>query len=198
MSVMAKVSDMHYGIRVMIEDNDGKYSIMIVDDEEGIIELLEDEFDTHGYKVTTSMKVLEGIEKLNKEFDAILADLKMPDGGGTAILKEVNKMEAIERPLFFFISGKHKDDEGEKFDIEGATDFFTKSATLDLTEVADQVTASIKKVRGDRFGEYTQEDLENIEEFDENNENSAQKNLTDKLEAIKKAQEARDNAAKEE
>ena len=63
-------------------------SLLLIDDEAGIVEMLTIVFEKEGYRVRSARGCVEGIEKLEAQIpDLILTDLKMPDGTGFDVLK---------------------------------------------------------------------------------------------------------------
>ena len=69
------------------------HSILVVDDEKGIREFLEITLKKEGYEVTLSSNGEEAVELCQKrEFDIVLADIKMPKGDGHMVLRKVKKL----------------------------------------------------------------------------------------------------------
>ncbi|MBN1150863.1 response regulator [candidate division WOR-3 bacterium] len=64
------------------------YSILIVDDEKSITELLKEILVSTGYKVDTTNDSLEALELINKNaYDVLLTDLKMPKMSGIELIE---------------------------------------------------------------------------------------------------------------
>ncbi len=101
-----------------------KLTVLIVDDDPDILDLLSEEFKCHGHNVSTAKSGNFAIDLLKRqEFDIVLSDFRMPNGNGLSVLRFINSME--NRPKFFFMSG------GAEMGIreclqEGATLFFLK------------------------------------------------------------------------
>ncbi len=117
-------------------------TVLIVDDEPDILELMEEEFKYCGYKTLTAIcgndaiKVLEG-----QKVDIVVSDFKMPNGNGMAVLTHVVKMK--DRPTFFFVSGQ-ADVSMEDAINAGAKKFFSKPFDLDelIKDIEVQLEAS--------------------------------------------------------
>lgn len=108
-----------------------KYSVLIVDDEPDILELMEEEFNYYGYQTMTADCGVNAIEKIrSNRFDIIVSDYKMPNGNGMAVLDEVNSMSPETRPDFFFVSGQADISIQDAIDA-GAKKFFSKPFDLD-------------------------------------------------------------------
>ena len=116
-------------------------TVLIVDDEPDILELMEEEFKYCGYDTITAIcgndaiKVLEG-----KGVDIVVSDYKMPNGNGMAVLSHVNKM--LNRPIFFFVSGQ-ADVSVEDALRAGAKKFFSKPFDLDelIKEIENDIAS---------------------------------------------------------
>ena len=108
-----------------------KYTVLIVDDEPDILELMEEEFNYYGYQTMTADCGVNAIEKIrSNRFDIIVSDYKMPNGNGMAVLDEVNSMDFDSRPDFFFVSGQADISIQDALDA-GAKKFFSKPFDLD-------------------------------------------------------------------
>jgi YesN/AraC family two-component response regulator len=64
--------------------------ILIVDDEDGIREVLRDFFQDQGFEVSEAADGTGALEMVRKEhFDVVLTDLRMPGLDGITLLKEI-------------------------------------------------------------------------------------------------------------
>jgi two-component system OmpR family response regulator len=62
--------------------------ILIVEDEPDILELLVDEFTHQGYEVLAAERVAQAERIIRSEvLDAVLSDVRMPDGNGIDLMK---------------------------------------------------------------------------------------------------------------
>ncbi len=104
-------------------------TVLIVDDEPDILELMEEEFKYCGYNTLVAMCGNDAIKILDtQKIDIVVSDYKMPNGNGMSVLSHVNNMKA--RPLFFFVSGQ-ADVSIEAALSAGARKFFSKPFNLD-------------------------------------------------------------------
>jgi signal transduction histidine kinase/CheY-like chemotaxis protein len=81
-------------------------TVLIVDDEEEILEVLKHIFESFGVKVLTASNGVEGIEVLNanlQNVDILISDMKMPLLDGPGFFKKVK--ETSYQGDFYFISG---------------------------------------------------------------------------------------------
>ena len=98
-----------------------KLSILVVDDEEEICNMLDDFLSRSGYKVKTVNNGAGAIELAMREnFNLVLCDMAMPDIFGYDVIKFLNKLK--KRPKIGIITGwggklKPMDDEEFKVDL---------------------------------------------------------------------------------
>jgi len=100
-------------------------TVLIVDDEADICQLLVDEFQAEGYRVFSASNGKQALQFiLKKSVDVIISDVKMPDGDGYWLLNQINKFVG-KRPLFFFVTStiNHSKEEIQKM---GALEVFLK------------------------------------------------------------------------
>ncbi len=69
--------------------NDAVCSILLVDDEPMLLELLEGYLSDHGYHVTTCGSGKEGLQSLTKQtYDVTICDLNMPGIDGLTVIQQ--------------------------------------------------------------------------------------------------------------
>ena len=67
-----------------------KPSVLIVDDEQVVCDLLHDELSEQGYLCTTVLNGKEALAKLEAEdFDVVLLDIRLPGMSGLEVLREI-------------------------------------------------------------------------------------------------------------
>jgi len=114
-------------------------TVLIVDDEKDILELIEDEFQYQGYDTLTAICGNDAVEILkNKEVQVVVSDFKMPNGNGMNVLSYVTQM--AKKPFFFFVSGQ-ADVSIDAAVKAGATKFFAKP--FDLEELIKEIEVII-------------------------------------------------------
>ncbi len=68
--------------------------VLVVDDEQGLRDLLSYELGIQGYQVVTAGDGMEALEKVRQfKFDMVITDLKMPKMGGMETLEEIKKID---------------------------------------------------------------------------------------------------------
>ena len=110
----------------------GTESLLIVDDEDPLRNLLRTAFTRKGYSVTSARDGLEAvdfIDDLQSEFDAVLLDLNMPGASGTDVLKAI-KAKRPHLPVLI-LSGHITAETRIELGKLGQREFMTKPYSLD-------------------------------------------------------------------
>jgi CheY-like chemotaxis protein len=80
-------------------------TILVVDDEVDLCEILQFDLEDAGYRVHTAYRAAEALEILQQRpIDLIVSDIRMPGGDGVHLLNEVRKKD-FELPPVIFVSG---------------------------------------------------------------------------------------------
>ena len=79
--------------------------ILVVDDDECLREILVEMLTRYGAFICVSSSGKNALECLvSDRFDAIISDMRMPDGDGLFLANEVAKFKG-HKPIFFILSG---------------------------------------------------------------------------------------------
>jgi len=106
------------------------YTVLIVDDEEGIRRSLGDILEDEGYEVITAQEGREAIKLITSlSPDLVFLDIWLPDKDGIEILEEI-KSKKKELPVVM-ISGHGTIEQAVKATKLGAYDFLEKPLSLD-------------------------------------------------------------------
>lgn len=117
--------------------------IFIVEDDEGIRELLEFLLMSKDYKVKTFPTVNSFNSYLTQNTpDLFLLDIMLPDGNGLDLCKELKQIEAT-RAVPVVLMSAHADISR----MEGADDFIAKP--FDVDELLERIERQLPKKRGD-------------------------------------------------
>ena len=118
-------------------------TVLIVDDEPDILELMEEEFRYCGYQTMTAICGKDAIKLLDiNSIDIVVSDYKMPNGNGMDVLSHVNMME--KKPLFFFVTGQAEVSTEEAIDA-GARKFFSKP--FDLDDLINEIESDMQHLK---------------------------------------------------
>lgn len=94
---------MHFGIFNNVSQHK---TILIIEDEEALCELLQDELSVLGYKVFTAYNGVEGLERLQEvDPDLIICDRAMPAMTGYELLERIRGVYPQYRDIpFIFLT----------------------------------------------------------------------------------------------
>ena len=100
-------------------------SVLVVDDDPDLRECLVEDFSYHGLSVQEASCGKEAIELIqNNHFDFVFSDMRMPDGDGRFLAKEIKKMNN-PKPILFLYSGFNDISNNEKLELD-ILEIFTK------------------------------------------------------------------------
>lgn len=117
-----------------------KKSVLVVEDNEDLLEIIAFELEMNDFKVFTAINGLEGLAIINShKVDLILSDIRMPKGDGLTLLSEVRKKDPTY-PVFFLMTGYSEISESDCLK-KGAQRVFTKP--FDRTELVHSIRAAL-------------------------------------------------------
>lgn len=91
----------------MNEDILKNLSILVVDDEESICDIVTEELTLIGAHVDIAYSGKQAYEILNKKnYDYVITDIKMPNGNGMYLIKKIHQ-KLDYKPKIFICSGCH-------------------------------------------------------------------------------------------
>ncbi len=113
-------------------------TILVVDDEEDIVNLMRDFLEAEGYKVLTAADGAIALETLGAEsVDCVLLDVMMPGGSGFDVLRRIRETSQV--PVLF-LSARQEDSDKIRGLGLGGDDYIVKSST------PGEIVARIKAV----------------------------------------------------
>lgn len=127
-------------------------SILVVDDEQDIINLIEDNLQSAGFKVSSALDGLTALEKAKEEHPAlIILDIMLPDLGGTEVCKMLKKDESTAHiPVIMLTAKGDEIDRVVGFEL-GADDYVTKP--FSPRELALRAKAVLRRMEPNRISE---------------------------------------------
>lgn len=122
-----------------------KKTILAVDDEIHILELLKYNLETNGYYVITVETGEEALELLmNEKIDAVLLDLMLPKMDGLEVLRRIRAIEKIKKIPVILLTAK-SDEFDKVLGLEtGADDYIAKP--FSIRELQARVKAVLRRV----------------------------------------------------
>jgi two-component system, NtrC family, response regulator PilR len=116
--------------------------VLVVDDEPDLRTLYELTLLREGYRVDAAGSVAEAWEQLqNKRFDAVITDMRLPDGQGLELLQRISRQQRPERCIVMTAYGSAENAvEALK---AGAFDYLTKP--VDLRQFRNVVASAIQE-----------------------------------------------------
>lgn len=114
--------------------------ILIVDDEKGIVIMLKNYFESHGYQAYTAFNGKEALEKISCQPDIVLLDINMPEMDGLTVCEHIRKH--ILCPILFLTARIETSDKIKGFNV-GADDYIVKP--FDIDELGARVEAHLRR-----------------------------------------------------
>lgn len=112
------------------ETNNAHPTVLVIDDEQIIRDLLKTMLSSAGYEVITASGGREGLAVFSQQRPRFtLLDLRMPDMPGINVLREIRKMDSDASVIILTAWGTDElENQARKL---GATDFLSKNMTFD-------------------------------------------------------------------
>lgn len=114
--------------------------LLIVDDEPGIVAVVQNYFEMAGYLVITAYNGKDALKKLSQAPDLVLLDINMPDMDGLTVCQNIRKY--ITCPIIFLTARIETSDKIKGFSA-GADDYIVKP--FDLDELGARVAAHLRR-----------------------------------------------------
>ena len=114
--------------------------IMIVDDEPGVVAVIQSYFETMDYQVITEHNGSDAMKKMAQTPDIILLDINLPDIDGLTVCQNIR--EHITCPILFLTARIETADKIKGFSV-GADDYIQKP--FDLDELGARVSAHLRR-----------------------------------------------------
>jgi len=114
--------------------------ILIVDDENGIVTMLKNYFESQGYTVHTAQGGKEALAKIAHQPDIILLDITMPGMDGLTLCRRIR--QHVSCPIIFLTARIETADKIKGFDV-GADDYIVKP--FEIYELGARVQAHLRR-----------------------------------------------------
>lgn len=119
-------------------------TILIVDDEEDLREILTFNLESEGYCVEQAASAEEALAKELRSVDLILLDVMMPGISGFKMAEQIRKENITEAPIVFLTAKDNENDLLTGFSL-GADDYLSKP--FSIKELLTRVRAVLKRAQ---------------------------------------------------
>jgi two-component system response regulator YesN len=121
---------------------DNKVRVLIVDDDPGVADVLDEMVTTFGYHTAVAHNGVQAIRAV-RDFapHVVLLDIRMPGIGGHTVLDHLRR--SPRAPTVIIVSGNHQEDEAQELLQGGAFDYVMKPVDFDYLERAIVAAASV-------------------------------------------------------
>ena len=124
-------------------EEEKKYKILVVDDEDDLCEILKFNLETEGYQVTTANSAEDALKLDIASFDLLLLDVMMGGMSGFAMAKQLKANPSTASvPIIFLTARDTENDTVTGFNL-GADDYISKP--FSLREVLVRVRAVLRR-----------------------------------------------------
>lgn len=101
-------------------------TVLVVDDEEDVVEVVSHFLKEEGYKVRTAYDGHEALEKATGEVDLIVLDIMLPGIDGFEVCKRLRSRAETETIPIIFLSAKTEEEDQIRGLMMGGDDYLTK------------------------------------------------------------------------
>ena len=124
----------------------GKLTVLVIDDDPVILELLRVNFEIEGFDVICSADGEEGFRRAQAEQpDIVISDIMMPRRDGLQLLSDLKGDPSTEQLQVILLSAKAQKNEVQQGLDLGADDYITKP--FDPLELIDRLNAVMTRPR---------------------------------------------------
>lgn len=128
-----------------LESSEGKYDILIVEDDSEFLDVLQILFDIKGFKIKAVNSGNKGLEWLkHHKPKLILLDILLPDVDGYEVCKEIRKREELKEIPIYYMTAVPEREVNKRMEETHADGYFLKPLDDDF---ADEVAQILSKKR---------------------------------------------------
>lgn len=128
------------GIKGGVEILGDQYSVLLVDDERSILDLLKLQLESEGYQVYTAENAAEALNRLSYTPDIILLDINMRGTNGLELCVSIRDFVAC--PILFLTARISEQDKVNGL-MAGGDDYITKPFSMD--ELLARISAHLRR-----------------------------------------------------
>ena len=143
-----------------------KKTILVVDDEKDIVDLLSYNLTKEGFTVITGRNGREALERVKQKPDLIILDVMMPEMNGLQVIQELKKEKDMAFiPVILLTAKRSETDEIVGLEV-GADDYIVKP--VKIGKIIARVHAALRRKEQAANGALPQIDLIKIKELEIN------------------------------
>ncbi len=116
----------------MVTSTPSEITILVVDDEEDVVEIVSHFLKQEGYQVTTAYDGEEALRKATPEVDLIVLDIMLPHVDGLEVCRRLRSRVETEMIPIIFLSAKAEEEDQVKGLMLGADDYLTKPVSPEV------------------------------------------------------------------
>ncbi|MBI2336210.1 MAG: response regulator transcription factor [Deltaproteobacteria bacterium] len=121
-----------------------KESVLIVDDDEGIVDLISDRLEFEGFEAIKAYDAKQALAMISsKQPGVMILDLIMPGDSGIKVLRQINQKEETDKPSVIALSGIEDTEVKGEAVKWGAKVFFSKPCDINI--LVDRVKSLMKE-----------------------------------------------------
>lgn len=138
--------------------------ILVVDDEEGIVDLLDEHLSDEGFDVISANNGASALAKIYQEKpDIVLLDLNIPELNGYEVLRELRQATTTKNLPVILLTGVSPT-EGEKVAVElGANHYVTKPCKL--ASLRAVIRVAMREVGSSAWAKPSAADFRGVKQF---------------------------------
>ena len=130
-------------VEVVGAETEKKQRLLVVDDEEGIRDVLEMILSGNGYEVVTATNGVEAMERIRSDrFDLVISDMHMPEMGGEKLFELIREKDAKLTKRVVFITGDTVSLKSRSFLEQSGARWLGKP--FNIKDVEDTVSSMLK------------------------------------------------------
>ncbi|HUF10178.1 MAG TPA: response regulator transcription factor [Rhodothermales bacterium] len=116
----------------MVTSTPSEITILVVDDEEDVVEIVTHFLKQEGYQVATAFDGEEALRKVTPEIDLIVLDIMLPHVDGLEVCRRLRSRVETEMIPIIFLSAKAEEEDQVKGLMLGADDYLTKPVSPEV------------------------------------------------------------------
>ncbi len=116
----------------MVTSSPTEISILVVDDEEDVVEIVTHFLKQEGYNVSTAFVGEEALRKASPDIDLIVLDIMLPHIDGLEVCRRLRSRVETEMIPIIFLSAKAEEEDQVKGLMLGADDYLTKPVSPEV------------------------------------------------------------------